>query len=201
MRHQIACSPRLHPKLDGLLGEHQLGLVAAANVADACARAVGAPCWSPCRRRTRAVGLARLRLVRVDVRHEVSPRTPRTRGPSRCAPQQCRRLLCDPYRFVEPHQERRAGGRSLCGSCKHAHLYRRRDKLDPAVYCHELSRYVPPVIVVQSVPGRGGAESAADAGDRPADRSAARGHRRQLSLRLGRGTGRADAVVCYPYHR
>ena len=45
-----------------------------------------------------------------------------------------------------------AGCGSLCGSCKHAHLYRRRDKLDPAVYCHELSPYVPPVIVVQSVP-------------------------------------------------
>jgi len=44
---------------------------------------------SPRRRRTRAVGLARLRLVLVDVRHEVSPRTPRTRGPSRCAPQRC----------------------------------------------------------------------------------------------------------------
>lgn len=113
----------------------------------------------------------------------------------------CRRLLCDPHRFVEPHQERCAGGGSLCGSCKHAHLYRRRDKLDPAVYCHELSRYVPPVIVVQSVPRRGGAESAADAGDRPADRSAARGHRRQLSPRVGRGKGGAGADMCYPYHR
>jgi hypothetical protein len=49
--------------------------------------------------------------------------------------------------FAEPYQERRFGGGGLCGGCKHAHLYRRRDKLDPAVYCHELGRYVPPDIV------------------------------------------------------
>jgi hypothetical protein len=53
----------------------------------------------------------------------------------------------DPYSVAEPHQERRFGGASLCGGCKHAHLYRRRNKLDPAVYCYELGKYVPPDIV------------------------------------------------------
>jgi len=28
-----------------------------------------------------------------------------------------------------------------------AHLYRRRDKLNPEVYCYELGKYVPPAIV------------------------------------------------------
>jgi len=53
----------------------------------------------------------------------------------------------DPYGVAEPHEERRFGGTSLCAGCKHAHLYRRRDKVDPVVYCHELCKYVPPDIV------------------------------------------------------
>lgn len=39
----------------------------------------------------------------------------------------------DPYSVAEPHQVRRFGGASLSAGCKDAHLYRRRDKLDPAV--------------------------------------------------------------------
>jgi hypothetical protein len=50
----------------------------------------------------------------------------------------------DPYSVAKPHQARRFGAASLCAGCKHAHLFRRRDKLDPAVYCHELGTYVPP---------------------------------------------------------
>ncbi|MGH7331227.1 MAG: hypothetical protein ACREKS_00490 [Candidatus Rokuibacteriota bacterium] len=53
----------------------------------------------------------------------------------------------DPYSVAEPHQEGRFGGASLCAGCKHAHLYRRRGKLDPAVYCHELGQHVPPDII------------------------------------------------------
>ena len=53
----------------------------------------------------------------------------------------------DPYSVVEPQPERRFDGVSLCAGCKHAHLYRRRDKIDPVVFCHELSRYVPMDIV------------------------------------------------------
>ncbi len=53
----------------------------------------------------------------------------------------------DPYSVAEPRQEQRFGGVSLCVGCKYAHLYRRRDKLEPAVYCHELGKYVPPDIV------------------------------------------------------
>ena len=48
---------------------------------------------------------------------------------------------------AKPRREGRFGGVSLCAECKHAHLYRRRDQLDPAVYCHELGKYVPPDIV------------------------------------------------------
>ena len=53
----------------------------------------------------------------------------------------------DPYSVVESRRERRFDGAGLCAGCKHSHLHRRRDKLDPAVYCHELGRYVPPDIV------------------------------------------------------
>jgi len=53
----------------------------------------------------------------------------------------------DPYSVAEPRQEQRFGGVSFCAGCKYAHLYRRRDKLEPAVYCHELGKYVPPDIV------------------------------------------------------
>ena len=53
----------------------------------------------------------------------------------------------DQYSVAEPHQRRRFGGASLCAGCKYAHLYRRRDKRDPAVHCHELGTSVPPDIV------------------------------------------------------
>jgi hypothetical protein len=53
----------------------------------------------------------------------------------------------DPHGVAEPQRGQRFGGASLCAGCKHSHLYRRRDKLDPAVYCHELGGYVPPDIV------------------------------------------------------
>lgn len=33
------------------------------------------------------------------------------------------------------------------GGCKLAHVYRRHDKLDRAVHCHELGKYVPADIV------------------------------------------------------
>ena len=53
----------------------------------------------------------------------------------------------DSFSVAAPHAGRRFGGASLCAGCKHAHLYRRREQLDPAVYCHELGKYVPPDIV------------------------------------------------------
>ncbi|HEV8642755.1 MAG TPA: hypothetical protein VGV13_16830 [Methylomirabilota bacterium] len=53
----------------------------------------------------------------------------------------------DPYSVAEPYRQARPSGRSLCDGCKHAHLYRRRDRAEVAVYCHELGKYVPPDIV------------------------------------------------------
>ena len=83
----------------------------------------------------------------------------------------------DPYSVTEPRRERRFGGVSLCAGCKHAHLYRRRDQLDPAVYCHELGKYVPPDIVECS--------QFSAVADRPANRPAPGGSATRLSLRLG----------------
>jgi hypothetical protein len=91
----------------------------------------------------------------------------------------------DPYRFVEPHQERRFGGGSLCGGCKHAHLYRRRDKLDLTVYCHELSRYVPPDVVECSQFDAVAALSLRQMQEIACRSIRGPGQRRQLSLRLG----------------
>lgn len=53
----------------------------------------------------------------------------------------------DPYVTAEPRRPRLAGASSLCAGYKHAHLYRRRNQAEPAVYCHELGKYVPPDIV------------------------------------------------------
>jgi len=53
----------------------------------------------------------------------------------------------DVHSAAEPYRQQRPSGRSLCGGCKHAHLYRRRDRADVSVYCHELGHYVPPDIV------------------------------------------------------
>jgi hypothetical protein len=53
----------------------------------------------------------------------------------------------DTHPTPPPVRELRPSGRNLCSGCKHAHLYRRQDSADLAVYCHELARYVPPDIV------------------------------------------------------
>ena len=38
-------------------------------------------------------------------------------------------------------------GDGICTGCSHSHVYRRRDRPDASIYCHDLGQYVPPDIV------------------------------------------------------